>query len=490
MKLLQSDYDKRIKYSFIFFIFLFSLFVYTNYNYHFPNDGVKYFFDSQILLEKFNSFFALKNNNYKNLTAYFNDLTQYNDNFFSPQSGIVVIIFVLRFILGELWIVGYIITISLLNAILYSELFKIKKIFNLTNISFIILLLLVFSNFEYLKVSKSYYNEALYIPILNIFIINFIDYCFSTKNKKNFNSLLIAFLLFGILFRLQHVTLIATLIFFYYFKKKSIKKFITISFFTLIIGILGIIFYLDLNNNHDYLNEIYALIKNDLSIFVSFSNINKYVDSSYIKNFYLFYFFLILIISIIFLEIKNIIKISKRFVIFITTYLTLNIIFIFFLTYNDERYYLNVYFLLSLLLVSYFDRVFLKKKYKMKNYLLVIFTCIFVLKTVVEVPVILKQYANSRTSNTIDILNSSAIVYENLQDNSIYLCEVPRICIWSLYNKKQNVSKIFKFKENFSFYDEKKYLYIGNEDLIINFEHKIIVKKSDIVVARLISKIN
>ena len=177
----ENLFNKKISYSFLFFFFTILFLVQTNYAYHFPNDGVKYFFDSEIILKKIDVFFS-KNILDKPYNVFEDQV--YSSNFFTFQSGIVSVIATFRFFLGDLWFLGYITLIALLNSYLFNELFKIKKIFNLKNISFILLLVLVYGNFEYIKVSKSYYNEAIYIPILNIFIIKFIDYCFSDKKIK------------------------------------------------------------------------------------------------------------------------------------------------------------------------------------------------------------------------------------------------------------------------------------------------------------------
>ena len=96
---------------------------------------------------------------------------------------------------------------------------------------------------------------------------------------------------------------------------------------------------------------------NDLSIFFSFTNLNKFVDSSDVKFFIFFYIVLISLIAIFIYEISIKLKKSKKFFIFCLIYIISNLLFLFALPYNDERYYLTVY-----LFYQFYLLIFLTKK--------------------------------------------------------------------------------------------------------------------------------
>ena len=174
---MEENYlNKRNCYSFFFFLLFYSILVSTNFNIHFPNDGVKYIFDSEKLISRFDLFYNKKV--VFDLVFPFNEprpREQFlNGNIPSLQVGIVGIIFFLRVFLGDLWFVGYVVLISTINAVLFNELFKLKKIFKISNTFFLLFLVLFYSNFEFIKTTKSFYNEAIYIPFLYIFIIKII----------------------------------------------------------------------------------------------------------------------------------------------------------------------------------------------------------------------------------------------------------------------------------------------------------------------------
>ena len=475
----ENLFNKKISYSFLFFFFTILFLVQTNYAYHFPNDGVKYFFDSEIILKKIDVFFS-KNILDKPYNVFEDQV--YSSNFFTFQSGIVSVIATFRFFLGDLWFLGYITLIALLNSYLFNELFKIKKIFNLKNISFILLLVLVYGNFEYIKVSKSYYNEAIYIPILNIFIIKFIDYCFSDKKIKFDYFVIFSFLVIGLFFRIQHLCIIFTLLLFYYFKKKSVTNFIVTLIFVFVFFILLIFYYyVSFFNTLEYIN-----MANDLSIFFSFTNLNKFVDSSDVKFFIFFYIVLISLIAIFIYEISIKLKKSKKFFIFCLIYIISNLLFLFALPYNDERYYLTVYLLLSILFINFFDKKIAKNILNDNTNINILLIFALTVALFFQSYKIKTQYQNSKTFRSIKILKKNPYIYfENKNPKTFILCEIPRICSWVFYNNKEDISKIYKF-ENFSLPSfSKNYIYVGDEKLIKNLDYYIIEKENNIIIAEL-----
>ena len=126
-----------------------------------------------------------------------------HSNFPTIQIGITVVIFFLRIFLGDLWFIGYIILISGINSILFSEFFKLKKIFKISTPFFLVFLALFYSNFEFLKTSKSFYNEAIYIPLLYIFIIRIIEILNLEKFELNFDFWILLFLFLGFFFQIS-----------------------------------------------------------------------------------------------------------------------------------------------------------------------------------------------------------------------------------------------------------------------------------------------
>ena len=56
----EISLDKKKVYSFFFFLILFSGLVLTNYTIHFPNDGVKYIFDTETLISRYDLFYKKK----------------------------------------------------------------------------------------------------------------------------------------------------------------------------------------------------------------------------------------------------------------------------------------------------------------------------------------------------------------------------------------------------------------------------------------------
>ena len=56
----ENFLDKKKVYSFFIFLVIFSGLVLTNYSIHFPNDGVKYIFDVQTLISRFDLFYDNK----------------------------------------------------------------------------------------------------------------------------------------------------------------------------------------------------------------------------------------------------------------------------------------------------------------------------------------------------------------------------------------------------------------------------------------------
>ena len=481
----ENFLDKKKVYSFFIFLVIFSGLVLTNYSIHFPNDGVKYIFDVQTLISRFDLFYDNKVilDYEKPFLSYYDGKINYldkkeiilNSNFPTIQVGIVAIIFFLRIFLGDLWFVGYIILISLINSILFREFFKLKKIFKISSPFFLIFLILFYSNFEFLKTSKSFYNEAIYIPLLYIFIIRLFEILNLDKFELNFNFWLLLFLFLGIFFRFQHLAIIFSLIFlFFIFKLKIIK--LSHYFIAYIFCFISILIYMF------YVKAHYVML-NDLSFFVSFSNINKIIDSSKIKQMYMFYVLLITFVSIFIYQINSYFKEKNKIAIFITIYLSLNFIFLLALIINDERYYLLAHGVFILLLVDFFDKQFSSIKIK-KTINIMVF--IFSLLVIFQSFSIYNSYKKTKTYLTLSLIDNTLIKNNYIYKNKLIFCEIDRICAWKYYINSLDTKKIFKYNaKNLNKIKLNEYHFIGSKEEIKNIDFKIIAENEKIVFAKI-----
>ena len=121
-----------------------------------------------------------------------------------------------------------------------------------------------------------------------------------------------------------------------------------------------------------YSGEPYVFL-NDLSFFFSFSNINKFIDSSDIKFNIKFYFIITIVFIIFTYQLKSYLKEKKKIAVFIIIYLLSNLFFLFILIINDERYYLLGYGILILLLIDFLDKKLSLVKMKKIIYISVLF---------------------------------------------------------------------------------------------------------------------
>ena len=120
-----------------------------------------------------------------------------------------------------------------------------------------------------------------------------------------------------------------------------------------------------------YSGDPYVFL-NDLSFFLSFSNINKFIDSSEIKFNIKFYFIITIVFIIFTYQLKSYLK-EKKIAVFIIIYLLSNLFFLFVLIINDERYYLLGYGILILLLIDFLDKKLSLVKMKKIIYISVLF---------------------------------------------------------------------------------------------------------------------
>ena len=365
----------------IFFVvfIIFTILITLNYTVKTPNDGVLYVTAA---------LFFLEDGSLIDTTRTIGEIIM---PFPTTQVGITLFLAILIHLFKSFWIFFYVIFLSIIWTILIKKLCK----FSFTNFSeskylALIFPFLIFFNYDYLISSSSFYNEALYYPFL---IFSFLKITNTIKKEKSFfnkNYLFSIFLALGIIFRIQHLVLLATLgIYFLIYKK--FKEF----FYILILSGINIflfvvtIYYIQ---NAQYHNELANVIENTnkfdlvlfiksfylefynslftfdnnlllknlkvhLSAYANFFNLSKIVDitlPNYGKTISEFFYILssLVIIFILFKYFKkrNLNKIN----LFLVIYFLISSIFLIFLTDAISRYFLFTNFCIIYFLNDYF----------------------------------------------------------------------------------------------------------------------------------------
>lgn len=250
----------------VFFIVIISFIslIILNYTVKTPNDGVLYVTAASFFLE---------NGLLIDTTRTIGEIIM---PFPTPQVGITLFLTILIYFFKSFWIFFYVIILSIVWVILIKKLCKFSsKNFSESKYLVLIFPFLIFFNYDYLISSSSFYNEALYYPFL---IFSFLKIINTIKKEKSFfnkNYLFSIFLALGIIFRIQHLVLLATLgVYFLIYKK--FKEF----FYILVLsGINIVLFILTINyiQNAQYGNELTIVTDNNNTFDLVF----------YIKTFFL-----------------------------------------------------------------------------------------------------------------------------------------------------------------------------------------------------------
>tara|TARA_B100000989_G_scaffold292373_1_gene268190 strand:- start:4070 stop:5497 length:1428 start_codon:yes stop_codon:yes gene_type:complete len=243
-------------------IVIVSAFIFLNQNlYTSPNDGILYYSISLNILENFS----------------FNSLIFKDDLLFSPQIGISILMIPFLYLFGSGWYIFFIIFLSLiwyyslsnLANTLTVTLFKNSKIFYDQNVIFSFLLLTCISSLMLMRISTSFYNESLIIPLQIILLSKFLLISSNQENldKKNMLIFLISFV--GIFFRLQFVVFFMSMfIGLYLFKRIKISS--------LFISLIPVVIYF----------ALFYYLQNNFHVNVSTSEVSNILDNVGIKIFF------------------------------------------------------------------------------------------------------------------------------------------------------------------------------------------------------------
>ena len=510
----------KIRNDFLIFFFIYIFFlvlIFSNFSIHFPNDGVRYVSDAL---------------NLKNFI--FNDFLENNFIEFLPnetipiQNGITILLTLLITLFNDFWPFVYCLLISLLNFLLFKKLINFLNNLQFNNSFSFIFIILLFFNFEYLKVSKSFYNEAIYIPIF--YYVNILVFEYFLFKKKIINNELILFWVFvilGIFFRLQHVIFLSLLILFFLNKKIGINKTSILTFFSFLIFLMSLFFFNDVIN--DRILHLNSKLIQKLFIFIFPFNYHLLFDASAYLNLkdinipnYIKLLNFSLLSIIIYIFVRGILNFKKE-KIFYYYNLYLIVFSYFFLVvafFDDERYFLFTNFNIIFFLLYNFR----KKNIDIKNLKLISFVSFVIILLFSTLSNQIITYFNkNNTYRTIQLINEnlSTIIDINkykknlnkIYDNNIsnyyftgkqfpisknekkkIFCEIPRICFWEFYKvgNYYPITSIDKIN-NLQFENKNmRYIYIGSKKYLEKNLKKnkciIINKKDNILLCQILKK--
>ena len=509
----------RIKDTYLFFLLyiLFLSLILTNFIGHFPNDGVRYVSDAIILKD-------LLLNEFSEKSFYY----YFPDENVPVQNGITVILSFLFILFAEYWTFFYCLLITFLNFFLIKKLIKILKKFQFNNSLIFVFLILLLFNFEYLKVSKSFYNEAIYLPILYYFNILVFEILYFKKKIKNFDLIFFfIFIFLGIFFRLNHI--IFFVVFFLLFLKRYLNYKLVFIFSLILIVTLATILILNDEKIALRILTINSKLIEKLYIFIFPFNFHLIKDSQLLLsglieregNLYINYFgatFILISFLFFFKSLKSF-KNNKYFLFYNIYTVLFTYLFISFIHYDDERYFLFSNFNIIFFLLYNFRKKDLLSSISLPHFLLPI---IFILTTVIFLNHNKNYLQNNNTFKTIDLINKNIStlirpnqfkkyinkIYDNNTKLSYYrgeypfninykkkiYCEIPRICFWEFF-KKDNYVPIHSIKTINSYKNldkDTEIFYVGSLDYLrkelIKIDFIILAKQGNIVLCKILKK--
>lgn len=511
----------KIRNDFLIFFFIYIFFlilIFSNFNIHFPNDGVRYLSDA----------LSLKQFIFNDIVE--NDIITFLPNETLPlQNGITILLTLLIILFNEFWPFIYCLIISVLNFLLLKKLISFLRNFKFNNLFIFVFIILIIFNFEYLKVSKSFYNEAIYIPIFYYINILIFEYLLLEKKIKNNEFLLFwVFVVLGIIFRVQHILFLSILILFFLNRKIGFSKTFALTIFSFSIFVIFLIVYNDVI--YDRIFHINSKLIQKLFIFLFPFNYHLLFDASAYLNTstlqsiptYLIVLNLILLFFVIFIFIKNFLFFKNRKIFFYYNFFLIIFSYTFLVLafYDDERYFLFSNFNILFFLIYKYRNI----KIDIKNKKIILFFSIFlILVSASFFNQINTYFAKNNTFKTIQLINENFskiietnqykkyinVIYNNNLSNKHYsgtqfplktrmkkkiFCEIPRICFWEFY-KKGNYYPITSINEINNLQFENKnidYLYIGSRKYLSKNLKKnkciIIDKKDNILICKLLKK--
>lgn len=434
------------KFNYIFYILIFTIFIFfTLFNTSLitsPNDGIFYFSIAKNIIENFSMY----------------DGTNLSTNLLTSQPGISVIIAFFLLVFDQYWAVPFsvclaiiwLVAIKKLSYALSITIFKdLAHINNIYLIQFLIMGIL-FSSVFLVRISTSFYNESIYIPLQMYLTAKFllIAYDYEYMDRKNEIFLLISFI--GIFFRTQHIIFLLIFLSCLFLIKKIRLSFLIMNsillfgYFLWIASIQDSIFF--------ELGNLKTDIFKDLSekIFLSINSaaliLNLYFIS--LKN----YFYSIIIIApLLFIYATGAIKLYKKSKVvfsFICLIIVCNIAFIFFalpLNYFDDyaRFYWFQFIPQIIIFLFGLDTIFYKFK--------IIFNPTFLLLIVLLSPSMLlfNSELKGKLKQLIFFKNNLSIISElnakwNLTDAIVYSDSLRREFYW--VTKKGTYSTVDLYK--------------------------------------------
>ena len=426
----------------------------------------------------------------------------------STQIGSSIILYFFLKISENYWYIFYTIFISSLWYFCFLQFYKLINTIikfenekNNLNPLFLssLFFLIFFFNIDSILTASSWYNEAVYYPCLLIFFSLIFKKMIEGDKiifRNNIETIfIIAFLLLGFVFRIQHVTIFPALIAISLINKQKKDLYIII-----LVGVLISVYFLSLSNYilsgqqvsidqraqttvdiifspykilQPVIRELYLNWYNILAVFSSPFNLPRVLDfklSYHIQNIKLLIPYVLLSSLIFYLFSKTLIEIGKKYKnIFIFSVLVIlsNIIFILLLPDQDTRYFLNSNFIIIFVLFLRFKNYitfYYFKKYSS-------YTIIFLVFFVTTFPFYAynfwyekKKTVSSRT--IIKTLNQFKNKY-NVNEFDIYTA-YPREVIWILNKPVNSIApELYKIIDpqhntNFVFFG-----YKGHFDFII-----------------------
>tara|TARA_B110000003_G_scaffold104012_1_gene106178 strand:- start:3826 stop:5169 length:1344 start_codon:yes stop_codon:yes gene_type:complete len=338
-----------------------------------PNDGIFYYSIAKNLVENFSIY----------------DGTNLTTKVLTPQPGIAIIIAIFLFLFNQYWILPFsifisaiwIIAIKNLSSALSITIFKNLVVLNNKELIKFLIICILFSSVFLIRISTSFYNESLYIPLQMYLFSKFLLLAFGHESMDRKNEIILFLSFFGIFFRTQHI--IFLIIFFgcLFIMKKvrfsylAIQLILLLAYFSWIISIQDLIFFevgnLDANIFYDLPDKIFLSINSLALVF------NLYFIS--LKN----YFYSIIIITslscIYAAGLVRLYKESKIVFAFICSIVISNIGFIFFfipISYFDDyaRFFWFQFIPQTIIFLIGVDSIFYKyKNFSNPNILLLLF---------------------------------------------------------------------------------------------------------------------
>tara|TARA_Y100000992_G_scaffold302625_1_gene277762 strand:- start:162 stop:1595 length:1434 start_codon:yes stop_codon:yes gene_type:complete len=425
--------------SLIFFLISLNVFSVTH-----PNDGILYYSIALNFIE-----------NYSLSSGLFAD-----DNVYTPQIGVSVVIAIFLLFFGKFWPIAFGIfiifiwffSIKILSKTLSETLFKDLKIFNDSLTIQIFILIFLFSSIYLVRISTSFYNEALYIPLQIYLLSKFLLISHDKESLNLKNKLILLFSFFGVLLRVQHLIFIFPLYFYLFFLKRVGIYFVLFLSFLVATFILAI--FINQNNLHfnlDFYNDLSFYKAFPERIFLAFNSFGIVFNLYFISSQNILFSSVIIgsLLFILFKGFKTIYKTNLNFSFLLIFIILGNIFFVSFLIplnfiYDDYvRFYWPQYVPMLILLIAGLDNVLFKYKFSIKVVLILVFFLASFLFIVFNKSLI--DSFNKRFIYSNDFFEVRQLINDwDLKDKKIITEDLKREIFWEFSLPTYNLSYINK----------------------------------------------